>query len=83
MTTFTYLVTVEVEDDLGMPTECYDEDYFDQCDTDEDDETGEVTGRWLSPATKASIIMASRLGVDEDMGTAIGNYRLDYQEALA
>ena len=83
MTTFTYKVTVEVEDDLGMPTECYDPDYFDQCNIDYDESGENVTGRWLSPEKKASIIMASRLGVDEDMGSAIGNYRLDYQEALA
>jgi hypothetical protein len=76
---FTYKVTVEVEDDLGMSTECYDEDYFDQCDTDYD-EDGEVTVRWLQPETKARIILASRLGVDEDMGPAIGNYSIEYEE---
>lgn len=78
MTTFTYKVTVEVEDDLGMPTECYDEDYFDQCDEDYD-ENGEVTARWLSPETKAQIIIGSRLGVEEDLGPAIGNYQIDWE----
>lgn len=78
MTTFTYKVTVEVEDDLGMPTECYDPDYFDQCDEDYD-EDGEVTARWLSPETKARIIVGARLGIDEDMGTSIGNYSIDWE----
>jgi hypothetical protein len=81
MTTFTYTVILEVEDDLGMATECYDPDYFDQCDTDYDEE-GNVTARWLLPEAKAGIIMASRLGVDEDLGTAIGNYRIDYEVVL-
>ena len=78
MTTFTYKVTVTVEDDLGMPTECYDPDYFDQCDTDYD-EDGEVAARWLTPETKAQIIVGSRLGTDEDMGNAIGNYSIDWE----
>jgi hypothetical protein len=76
---FTYLVTVEVEDDLGMATECYDPDYFQYTDNDEDDETGEITARWLSPETKSKIIMDSRLGVDENLGNAIGNYSINYE----
>ena len=79
MTTFTYTVTLEVEDDLGMATECYDENYFDQCDTDYDEE-GNVIACWLLPETKARIIMASRLGVDEDLGNAIGSYELNYEQ---
>ena len=79
MARFYYKVWVEVEDDLGMPTECYDPDYFDQCDTDYDDD-GEMTARWLSPETKAGIIMGSRCGVDEDLGPAIGNYSIDWKE---
>ena len=81
---FTYLVTVEVEDDLGMATECYDPDYFDRCETDyEEGREGEedfVTGRWLYPDTKAAIIMSNRLDVDEDLGSGIGNYTIEYRK---
>ena len=80
---FTYLVTVDVEDDLGMATECYDPDYFDQCETDyEEGREGEeefVNARWLYPEVKASIIMASRLDAAEDLGPAIGNYSIEYE----
>jgi hypothetical protein len=79
MKTFTYTVTVEVEDDLGMPTECYDPDYFDQCETDYNEAGDEVTARWLYPETKAAIIMATRLGIDEEMGAAIGDYSIEYE----
>ena len=75
---FTYLVTVDVEDDLGMATECYDPDYFDQCETDYDEE-GEVTARWLFPETKAAIIISNRFGVKENLGSGIGYYSIDYE----
>jgi len=66
-TRFTYTVTVEVEDDLGMPIECYDEKWFHLTDNDEDEE-GNITARWLSPETMAGIVIAERLGHDEDYG---------------
>ncbi len=74
----TYRVTVEVEDDLGMPTECYDEDFFAYA-ANVEDEDGHIVARFLSPETKAQIIMTSRLGVDEDLGPAIGDYTIDYE----
>jgi hypothetical protein len=77
VTKFTYTVTVEVEDDLGMPIECYNEDLFDWTD-DDYDEDGNITARWLSPDTMASIVMANRLGCDEDYGF---DYTVDWSRA--
>jgi hypothetical protein len=83
MTTFYFKVSVEVEDDLGMATECYDEDYF-QYTEDIEDENGNIVARFLDPEVKSQIIMGFcqtgiRLGVDESMGTAIGNYTIGYE----
>lgn len=75
MSRFTYLVTVEVEDDLGMATEYYGEEYLDNCYVEHDDE-GNVTLALLDPQEKADIIMAERLGHEEELG--IGDYSLDW-----
>ena len=76
MTEFTYRVTVTVDDDMGMPIECYNEDLFDWTDDDIDEE-GNVTARWLSPETMARIVMSQRLGCDEDYGFG---YRVDWEK---
>jgi hypothetical protein len=79
MTRFYYKVWIDVEDDLDMPTECYDEDYFDACVTLYEEDEVTVATRLLYPETKADIIMGSRCGVDEDLGPAIGDYTIDYE----
>ncbi len=76
MASFTYLVTVEVEDDLGGPTECYNEDYFDYCVTLYEEDGVTVATRLLYPETKADIIMTERLGYTEELN--IGDYSLDW-----
>jgi len=77
MQRFYFKVWIDIEDDAGGPTECYDPDYFDDCE-EIWDEDGEIVTRLLWPETKAALIMGSRLGVDEDMGKAIGNYQVDW-----
>ena len=67
MTTFTFTVTVEVEDDGGLPVECYNEELWDRTD-DVIDEDGNVVARFLSPEAMADIVMAERLAHDEDYG---------------
>ena len=78
MSTFTYKVTVTVEDDLGGPTECYNEDYFDWCVIDRDEETGEVTLAMMYPDDKANLIMQERLGHDEELN-GVGDYSIEYE----
>ena len=79
MSRFYFKVWIDVEDDAGGSTECYDPDYFNDCEEVED-EDGNIVTRFLSPEKKAQIIMGARLGVEEDMGPAIGSYQVDWKE---
>jgi hypothetical protein len=76
---FTYKVMVEVEDDMGMPVECYNEDLFDLTDNIED-EDGSVVARFLQPEVMADIVMRERLGGDEDYGF---DYTVEYENREA
>lgn len=78
MSTYTYRVTVEVEDDLGMATECYNPVYFELCENIED-ENGEIVARFLEPHVKAQIIMGERLDYAESLD-GIGDYTIDWEE---